>query len=140
MGWLFMSEMTTRKAMIAHRTETREWEKDGVKCSHTCLAHTFKGSPFAGVLYMVNEIRIGGKAERYIGVDLLKYSKTDFAGCWGYKDMEEGCGPCNYSCPLKYLEMVPCPGGYATEWRETVKRWWAVQKGRRQERKARRSA
>jgi hypothetical protein len=50
-------------------------------------------------------------------------------------------GPCYYGCPLKYLEMVPCPDSqYAREWREVVKRWWAVQRERRQERKARQSA
>jgi len=134
MGWLFMGEMTTRKAMIAHRIAPYEWvNPDGTKCSQTTLAHTFKGSPFAGVLYYVRETRIGEKTERFIAVDLLRYSKTDFAGCWGYKDMEESMGPCYHGCPLKYLGMVPCPDSqYAREWRETVKRYWEIQKERRQ--------
>jgi len=42
-------------------------------------------------------------------------------GEWGYKDMDESMGPCDTSCPVKYLDMVPDPGGYATEWRAKVR-------------------
>ena len=40
---------------------------------------------------------------------------------WGYKDMEESMGPYYFSCPKKYLDMVPLEvyGGNAS-WREQV--------------------
>ena len=43
-------------------------------------------------------------------------------GWWGYKDLDESCGPSDVSCPLSYLDMVPCSEGpYAAPWRERVK-------------------
>jgi hypothetical protein len=125
MGWLFMFEMATRKAMIADRIAPQEWvNPDGTKCSQTTLAHTFKGSPFAGVLYYVRETRIGEKTDRFIQIDLLRYSKTDGPGCWGYKDMTEECGPNHVSCPRSYLGMVPCPDNQiARAWRGRVLAW-----------------
>jgi hypothetical protein len=60
-----------------------------------------------------------GLANRFIFLALLACDRSD--GVWGYKDMEESMGPCEVDCPLKYLDMVPDPGGYATEWREKVR-------------------
>jgi hypothetical protein len=47
-----------------------------------------------------------GAVDRYIGCDLLAGQR---GYCWGYKDMEESMGPCYYTCPLKYLDLVPEP-------------------------------
>lgn len=124
MGWLYMHNIHTRREMIAHRTRAQEWESDGVKCSLTCLAHTFKGAPFAGVLYMVMESRRGERVDRFIEVDALKYT-AELGGHWGYKDMEESMGPYYYGCPLRYLDMVPCPDSqHARDWRELVRSRW----------------
>lgn len=45
---------------------------------------------------------------------------------WGYKDMSETMGPdgCE-ACPLRFLDMVPDPGGAATEYREKVRAYHA---------------
>jgi len=136
MGWLFMYEMGTRKAMIENLTAPQDWEKDGTKFSRRTLAHCYRGAAFAGVLYAVKETKAEGpegvKTSRFIEVDLLRYSKTDGPGCWGYKDMYESMGPYNFSCPLKYLTMVECPDGYAADWREKVQAWWDRQREKRQ--------
>ena len=53
-------------------------------------------------------------------------SKRDYG--WGYKDMEERVGPCYYSCPLAYLDMVPT----ANEgWRNRVREYHERRKTRK---------
>jgi hypothetical protein len=54
---------------------------------------------------------------------------------WGYKDMDESCGPNAKNCPLKYLELAPWTeeyhgrnGDYAKNWREEVKAYWRKRK------------
>lgn len=125
MGWLFTSG-STRRSQIAERT--KGWERtteDGVLVKSTCLARCYRGGVFSGVLWTVWErafTKDGQDTEpsqRWIGCDLLRYQR-DYG--WGYKDMEESMHPYFYSCPLKYLEMVPIEqhGGCA-QWREQVR-------------------
>lgn len=41
---------------------------------------------------------------------------------WAYKPLEETCGPAETSCPLRLLDMVPCPDSeWARAWRERVR-------------------
>lgn len=38
---------------------------------------------------------------------------------FGYKDMDETCGPCYYDCPMSILDLLtPTDNEYANEWRE----------------------
>jgi hypothetical protein len=135
MGWTFGYDWTTRKNIIEDRTENAKWETGGIVVERKCLARTYKGSPWAGVLYSAHEqVRTAQDGTvttvRYIMIDLLRYSKRD--GCWGYKDMDEECGPCQCGCPLKYLEMVPCPDSeFARNWRGKVREYWANRKATR---------
>jgi len=125
MGWLFKCG-SRRRGLIEERIEG--WERsntDGLVITSTCLAHCYRGGNFSGVLWSVWErtfVKSGDEAEptqRWIQCDLLRYSKHDDG--WGYKDLEEMCGPYYYSCPKKYLAMVPIEqyGGNAS-WREQV--------------------
>ena len=67
-------------------------------------------------LWTVEEVTTtDGPSHRYIGCYLLQRSSDG----WGYKPMDESMGPCQQSCPPKFLDMVPCPGGYATAWCST---------------------
>lgn len=129
MGWLFTCG-TTRRTQIDERT--RSWEHttpDGVLVTSTCLAHCYRGGTFSGVLWTVWErtfTKDGQDTEpsqRWIGCDLLRHQR-DYG--WGYKDMEESMHPYFYSCPLKYLDLVPIEqfGGHA-EWREGVRAYHA---------------
>ena len=140
MGWLFTSG-STRKGLIAERIES--WERthdDDTIIKSTCLAHCYRGGSFSGVLWSVWErsfVRNGEQVEpsqRWVMCDLLRYERDG----WGYKDIEESMGPCYYSCPLKYLDMVPLDqfGGNA-EWRELVNSYHEHQ---REKRRARRQA
>lgn len=126
MGWLFTPDQT-KKGMIAERTagwssKDRENDKPSyIVC--TCLKHCYRGNNFSGVLWTVWEVVRKNretdaveKIDRFIGCDLLRYQD----GMWGYKDMEESMGPCYYSCPLGYLDMVPVA---SEEWREGVREY-----------------
>jgi len=114
MGWLY-TDGQTRRELIESRT--KGWKsKSG---SATCIAHCTRGN----VLWAVWEIyrQSTGAFERLITCDLMQ----NYGG-WGYKDMDESMHPFYYSCPLKYLKMVPEVQSQA--WRNGVKKYHAKRK------------
>ena len=112
MGWLF-TQHQTRKELI--RSRIRDQDCDGV--TYRCLRYTAVGN----VLWTVWEVtRPGDEARRYIGCDLMA---CDRGYGWGYKDLSESMGPCYYSCPLAYLDLVPPTN---PDWREQVRAWHAA--------------
>jgi hypothetical protein len=124
MGWLFTAG-STRRGQIEERT--KGWERtteDGLVVTSTCLARCYRGGVFSGVLWTVWERTFTKEGhqtqatERWIGCDLLRYQRYG----WGYKDLDESMFPYFFSCPLKYLDLVPLGqyGGHA-EWREQVR-------------------
>jgi len=139
MGWLFKAG-SSRRDLIAENT--KGWERtkeDGTIIKSTCLAHCYRGGIFSGVLWSVWErtfVKDGQQVEptqRWIVCDLLRCVQ----GEWGYKDMEESMHPYFYSCPLKYLTLVPIEefGGHA-EWRELVRSYHSRITEKRRGRKA----
>lgn len=115
MGWTFQ-DYTTRKETIEHLTEgwTSTFPNGGTR-KNVCLAKQFKGSCFKGTLYAVFEMTEANadgsvlKQERWIFVAMMQYSNYEGRKSWGYKDMDESCGPYEDGCPKKYMAMVPCP-------------------------------
>jgi len=95
MGWLY-TDGQTRKELIQHLTAP--WKTP--QGSTACLAHCTRGN----TLWMVieNYRRETGTIHRYIICVLMQ----NYGG-WGYKDMDESAHPYYYTCPLKYLRMVP---------------------------------
>ena len=113
MGWT-ITPGAKRRDVIKERTTDYE---DNTQ-RRECLARAVRGK----VLWTVWEITIkrDGRTQRYIGCDILG---TDGEGNYGYKDECESVGPCHYSCPLKFLRMVPevaCEG-----WRQKVREFHA---------------
>lgn len=111
MGWLFGHY--TRKSLVDHLLHG-----NGVKT----IKHCFKGNN----LWAVQEgTKTDGTSVTFIALYLLRGSPkvTNDPYNWGYKDMGETSGPYYYNCPLSYLDMVPDPGGYATEWRDKVREY-----------------
>jgi hypothetical protein len=107
MGWLFTHQQT-RKELIERLT--RDEESNGV--TRKCLRRSTVGN----VLWTVWEIvGPGDKVQRYIGCDLMACQR---GYGWGYKDMCESMGPCYYSCPPVYLDMVPVANA---QWRDQVR-------------------
>ena len=148
MGWLFTYGIR-RADLIAERTERRERVVELPTCSYRivsrCIAHCYRGSAWRGVLWSVREhwwLNLEDGSEvlppvRFIACDLLEYHRDGQRGdSWGYKDLCESSGPCEVSCPLSYLVMVPIEqyGGNA-RWRECVLEWHAQQRQRRRRRR-----
>lgn len=124
MGWSFRKD-STRKELIADRIrEQNAHNKDGeVGGKFTVLAHAARGN----VLYKVVSITDleGKEIERFIAIDLLGKEK---GYGWGYKDLSESMHPYYYTCPLKYLDMVPpekYPGSVNVDWRKEVRAYHA---------------
>jgi hypothetical protein len=101
------------------------------------LASCYRGNAYRGVWWSVWEARtyqgtthIPFFDDRYILCCVLKC----YGGEWGYKDMTENMGPCYYSCPVGYLDMVPL-GRFDgdSEWRAEVRRVNAEVSAKRQE-------
>jgi hypothetical protein len=123
MGWLFREDIT-RKELIADITKSWERQSGDMLVQTECLAKCFRGGSFSGVLWAVLERRFIKNGEdveprqRWITCDLIQYRRDSG---WGYKNLEESMHPYYYSCPIKYLNMVPIDeyGGNA-EWRKEV--------------------
>src|SRR4051794_9636151 len=105
MGWT--SGWPSRAELIRHLTVDQEPSlRTGAHCtvSNTLWAvqsnpHHQGGTPFIAC-YLIR-----------------RYARDD----WGYKDMDESMGPCECSCPEKYLAMAPEPKSeFAKGWRDRV--------------------
>ena len=120
MGWSFGWD--SKDSLLAERV------RGSTSSSKTfrCAAHCYRGGRAGGVLWsvwVITNTETGSVLDSYIGCDLIRRNGHE----WGYKDMEESSGPCYYSCPLKYLDMVPVPKStYAPKWREKVRAYHAV--------------
>jgi hypothetical protein len=117
MGWTYSTGWETRQTLVNHltRTETNDTR------TRTCITSCVRGN----VLWSVWEIIYPDKpAKRYIGCDLLQNGGHNRG--WGYKDMCESVHPYYYSCPLKYLELVPEVANQ--EWRDKVTKYHATRK------------
>ena len=99
MGRYYPHHCHTKRDLIQELTHN--WIS--LRSSGQCLASCIRGN----VLWSVWEIYYAytGHFERYIRCDLM--NKMIDGGPWGYKDMDESMHPYYYSCPLKYLDMVP---------------------------------
>lgn len=108
MGWLFTQDAS--KADIIRELTRPE---DNATQRRQTLTHCVRGN----VLWAVVEITAKQQArrERFIVCYLLA-SERGYG--WGYKDMTESMHPYYYSCPLKYLEMVPVANA---DWRAEVR-------------------
>jgi len=112
MGWYYTHGATLADVI---RELTREETRDGFTIR--TLAHALRGP----VLWTVQESGEPGNVRRFVGCYLLRRTKHEA----GYKPMDESMGPVDVSCPLSFLDMVPDPGGYATEWRAKVRAYHA---------------
>ena len=96
MGWLYPYHTFERSDLI--KDLTKGWESENA--TGTCIAKCTRGN----ILWAVWEVCVKdtGNADRYIVCNLMQKYNT-----WGYKDIDESMHPYYYTCPLKYLAMVP---------------------------------
>ena len=115
MGWDFTCG-ATKESLVAELLQP--WEDRLVGFGNRCQykVRTLKHSLRGNCLWRIVEVTKEGKTTLVITLDLLKKSREG----WGYKGMDESCGPCYYNCPLGFLKEVPCPNQYVAEWRAKV--------------------
>ena len=122
MGWT--SWTCTRAEMIAEITRTRESDTT----VWTCLAKYLSGND----LWTVWEARGTVTGEpvtengpaRFIHLDMMRrYSKDE----WGHKTLS-GAASFVFSCPLRFLDMVPLANENEHSWRDGVREYWAARR------------
>lgn len=121
MGWTFEygTRWLSRKEYAENiiRECTATWEHNGQKFSTRPLAHSLRGND----LWVVMERTHHNTGEVNTWIALYRLSKHE--GMWGYKDMDEDCGPYFHTCPLKFLKMTEPKTDYSREWRERVRQY-----------------
>lgn len=115
MGWLYGWD--GREQLIQHLTSPDEagtGQRAG--CRWVTVAHALRGNTLWAVHCL--ESPDGEPAgDACICCYLLQVH-----GDWGYKPIDESCGPCYYTCPLKYLDMAPEKN---PQWRQQVRDYHA---------------
>jgi len=130
MGWDYCEAWPTKADMVKYLTGGEGDDRSGLFPTWPVkvLARCCKGETLWAVFEYTDRIPASSYAperkpgDRFLCLFLL--GKTTIRGrvAWGYKDMGEESGPYYYNVPLEYLDMVPDPGGYATAWREEVRK------------------
>ena len=135
MGWLY--GWRERRDLVNHVTTGSprkfypkdEWTKRAGFYTSECVARFCSGNDVWAVFKNVIEYAetetspvTETKEHTYIVLFMVRGGR----GNWGYKDVTESMGPLSYSCPLKFLDMVPqSESEYAAGWREKVRAYWA---------------
>lgn len=84
---------------------------------------TLKSKVIGNVLWTVRKTVRSNEETLWIGCDLLENQR---GYGWGYKAMDESVGPCYYTCPLEYLDIVPpSTSPYSAGWRDDVRSYHA---------------
>ena len=121
MGWSF-TYGASRKDIIAdliksYTGSTRSEQGKTIHHSYTNIAHCFVGNTMWAVVELKRWNETGIECtERFISCILLQKSKEG----WGYKEMSEGMGPYQYTCPPSYFEMAPTLNQDSLNWRKLV--------------------
>ena len=91
MGWTSSSSWVTKQDVVEHVTSQYVWgEKFNI------LKTSDKGKCF----WLLVEYTQGErKGQRFIALFLINRESKE----WGYKDMDESCGPCYYNCPVSFI-------------------------------------
>lgn len=93
-----------------------------------CIAELRSPSRFGENTKLIRACTVGNhhwylaetNGTKWIGLDLLQGGGKTMG--WGYKSLDETCGPYVYDCPLAYIDEATAPAtGYAGEWRLKVR-------------------
>ena len=119
MGWWYPHHTRSARELIAYIMQELHQPEKGRRV----LARAVRA--FGHRMWTVLQNPDG---QKYIVLFLMH---QDSEGTWGYKDIEESCGPVELDCPLKYLDMVDPPSNqWATDWRAAVRQHHATQKAK----------
>lgn len=119
MGWMFTLDKRTRKELLEYLRRPERYGENlellrsvAVGNNHWYLCRRKDDGPV------------------WIGLDLMKGGGKSGHG-WGWKDLDETCGPVEVNCPLSFLDQAsPTDHEYAAPWREAVRAYHAKKKAR----------
>ena len=119
MGWLFSERWPTRRGLINEIVSTPA-DKGGIV---KVLRHCCTGNN----LWTLNEVvDSDNTTHRFITLYILQKHGRAYP-CWGYKDVEETCGPTALTCPVSYIDACTEPANeWSREWREKVRARYAA--------------
>lgn len=123
MGWLFCSpdRASLIKTLKFRITRPDAFERGTVAPNEISVV--------GNTLYALLRLQEPQPCTTVILVYLLK-GAPEYPGdpnAWGYKDMDETCGPNITTCPKKFLSQSDCNDSYAPEWRQLCLNWHAEQ-------------
>lgn len=112
MGWVHLYSGLRRD--VIHEVTADQYTAEGVLHSKT-LRYCLRGNN----LWALTEYYFTGNKERHITLYMLRMG-TGGDG-WGWKTVEDSCGPNYYSCPKAYIrECSETSSIWANAWREAV--------------------
>lgn len=126
MGWTSSYNWITKASVIEEVISNTHWGE-----RFEVLKHSVRGSR---VWVLAQHVQPEKKGQQIIVVFLIKkFNDRE----WGYKDIDESCGPLYYDCPLSFISSAEKAGGplnaSAQSWREDVRTFHAQQKEKRQQ-------
>ena len=130
MGWTFFADWNkseSRADIIRREFEQQPTDKNPWAYGFEYI--TERGATVYAIMWRENPSE--GTPRQYFGMVFLTQRKR---GEFGYKDVEESCGPYETDAPLKMVDMLdklaPNPGGYAEKWRAAVRERHAKKRAR----------
>ena len=127
MGWLFMSRwhmggFASPKAYLDNQCTYAPEPENGRASGLRVLKSVWSGPAYYAAVQPFDTS--GTPGETFAVVCLVKWNpKARNSEHFGYKDLDEGMGPCEARCPASILSLLGKPrNDHAAEWR---KRCWA---------------
>lgn len=116
MGWT----ETYYDRKLSHKERREEMDKmfNFESDTKTCevVRSTIKNNTYYNAVRMTDKAT--GESEVWAGICLLSERKDGWSYWYGYKDMDETCGPFKYDCPKAILDLLtPTDNELANEWR-----------------------
>lgn len=132
MGWTYTYKQPG-KSVVDFFKEQFNHENDFTKSE--VIAGGVKNFKTAYMAYKITN-KATGTFDVIALVCLLSYAPKSYNN-FGWKDMDEGCGPCECDCPEKILKLLtPTTNEYALSWRKAC---WAKVNKRKEASKAKRA-
>ena len=126
MGWTEYHASCYKNGKIDRKAECDALFNDDMVLDHKIIGkfEVLKSSMVGSTYYAaVKRTRFATETEPekscvFAAVCLTSTNMKDYYN-FAYKDMDETCGPCNYDCPKKILDLLtPTDSEYAKNWRE----------------------
>lgn len=116
MGWTYMPMPREGTTEWLKRTLTWDNKENGVTNRPLATAIVERKEAYAAV----ETLHPDGRRQIWAAIFLLDYKPRDRDGyTFGYKDMDETCGPVVCRCPAKILDMLTeTDSEYANSWRQ----------------------